>query len=61
MKSKRIEHISNIMSKRHGIFTENLTIFFFQIHEKLETCRNSDLKNSRRPSFGDNLNVTFIS
>ena len=30
MKSKRIEHISNILSKRHGIFTENLTIFFFK-------------------------------
>ena len=27
MKNKRIEHISKFMWKRHGIFTENLTIF----------------------------------
>ena len=28
MKNKEIDLISNIMSKRHGIFTENFTIFF---------------------------------
>ena len=28
MKSKRIDHISKIMSKRQNIFTENFTIFF---------------------------------
>ena len=28
MKSKSIDLISNIMSKGHGIFTENFTIFF---------------------------------
>ena len=28
MKSKRIDYTSNIISKRHGIFTENFTIFF---------------------------------
>ena len=26
MKTKRIDHISKIMSKRHDIFTENFTI-----------------------------------
>ena len=35
MKNKRIDNISNTMSKRHGIFTENFTIFF-QMQEKLE-------------------------
>ena len=28
MKNRRIDHISKIMSKRHGIFAENFTIFF---------------------------------
>ena len=28
MKKKLIGHISNVMSKCHNIFTENLTIFF---------------------------------
>ena len=28
MRNKTIDLISNIMSKRHGIFTENFTIFF---------------------------------
>ena len=28
MKNKRIFHVSNIMSKSHGIFTENFTILF---------------------------------
>ena len=28
MKNKQIDHISNIMSKRHGVFTENFTIIF---------------------------------
>ena len=28
MKNKQIDHISNIMPKRRGIFTENFTIFF---------------------------------
>ena len=27
MKNKLIDHISNIMPKRQGIFTENFTIF----------------------------------
>ena len=28
MKNKQIDHISNIMSKRHGVFSENFAIFF---------------------------------
>ena len=28
MKNKRIDHMSHIMSKRHGIFAKNCTIFF---------------------------------
>ena len=28
MRNKRIHHNSNIMSKRRGIFTENVIIFF---------------------------------
>ena len=47
MKNKQIDRISNIISKRHGIFTENFTIFF-QMQEKLETCRNLNLTNFRR-------------
>ena len=48
------------MSKPHDIFTENSTILFFK-KEKPETCRNSNLKDSRRPPSGDNINVTFTS
>ena len=59
MKNKRIDHIIKIMSKRHGIFTENFIISFSK-QGKLETCRNSNLTNSRRPSFGDDTDVTFI-
>lgn len=46
------------MPKSHGIFTVNFTIFF-QIQEKLEMYQNLNLANSRRPSFGDDINVTF--
>ena len=28
MKSKRIDYMSNVMSKHHGIFTKNFTIVF---------------------------------
>ena len=28
MKNKQINHVSKNMSKRHGIFTENFSIFF---------------------------------
>ena len=40
--------------KSHGIFTENFTIFF-QVQEKLETCRNSNLSSSRRLLLGDDI------
>ena len=46
---------------------QNVTVFlpktllsFFQMQEKLETCRNLNFINSRRPSFGDDINVTFM-
>ena len=60
MKNIRIDRISKIVSRLHDIFGENYTIFF-QIQEKLKTCRNSNLTNFRRSSFGIDLNVTFIS
>ena len=28
LKNKQTDHTSNIMSKRHGVFTKNLIIFF---------------------------------
>ena len=55
MKNKRMDHLSNTV-----FFTKNLNIFFSK-QEKLETCRNLNFKNSRRPSFGDDMNVTCIS
>ena len=61
MKNKRIDHISKIMSKRHGVFTKHITIFFFTMQEKLETCWNSNLINTRRTSFEEDINLTFIS
>ena len=48
------------MSKRHGIFTENFNIFF-QMQGKVKTCRNPNLRGSRRSSLGDYIHVTFIS
>ena len=48
-KNKQIDHISNILSKRH------------KVQEKLNTCRNSNLRDFRRSSLGDYINVTFIS
>ena len=60
MKRKQIEHISNIMSKRHRVLPETLP-YFFQMQKKLETCRNSNLTNFRRPSFGNDIHVIFIS
>ena len=56
MKNKGIDHISKIFSKRRRIFN-----IFFQMQGKLETCLSLNLINSRRPSFGDDVNVTFIS
>ena len=64
MKNKRIDHISKFMSKRHGNFMKSFMKILpshFQMQEKLEKCRNSNLINSRRSSFGEDINVTFIS
>ena len=61
---KQIDHISKIMSKSHGIFTENFTVFFlyfFQMEEKLEACWKLNLINSTRKSFWNDINVTFTS
>ena len=60
MKNKQIDYISKIMLKRQGIFTENFTSIF-QMQKKLKTCRNLNLINSRRPSFEDGIDATFIS
>ena len=38
MESKRIYHISNVMPKCHGIFSENFIILF-------QTCHNSSLQS----------------
>ena len=40
------------MSKGHGVFTENFTVFF-QMQEKLKTCQNLNLKDIRRSSLED--------
>ena len=48
------------MSKRHNTFNENYTNFF-QIQEKLETSRSSNLAILEDHCFGDDINVTFIS
>ena len=47
--------------KTSRYFYRKLYHLFFQVQEKLETCRNSNLTNCRRSSFGDDINVTFIS
>ena len=47
MENKRIDHISKIMSKRHGIFTENLLLF------------SNAGKTFRRQSFEDDINETL--
>ena len=58
MKNKRTDHISNIMSKRHGSFLKNFTVFFSNAG-KMKTCQNSKLTNSKIPSLGEGINVTF--
>ena len=47
MENRRIDHISKIMSKRHGIFTENLLLF------------SNAGKTFRRQSFEDDINETL--
>ena len=51
--------IYTTLSKPHGIFTEDFASFFTL--QKLKTYRNPNLKNFRRPSLGDEVQVTFIS
>ena len=34
---------------------------FFELQEKLETCWNSNLTNFRETSFGEDINVPFMS
>ena len=55
---KRIDHISKIVSM---VFLLKTLLFFFQMKEKLEMCRNSNLIYSKGTSFGDEINVTLIS
>ena len=55
MKNKRIDHISNIMSKHYDIFTENLIIFFSN------ATLTGNMTNCRIPYFGDYVNVIIIS
>ena len=59
MKNKRIDHKSKVMSKRHGIFTENFTIAFSNAG-KTTNVPKFEFDNSRRPSFRRDINVTFI-
>ena len=60
-KTEKQNHISLIKPKCLGMSTENFTIFFFKMQEKLEMCRNSNLTNLRKPYSGDDINVIFTS
>ena len=53
MENKRIDHIWTILCQNVTVFLPKALYFFFQVQEKLETCRNWNLTNYRRPSFGD--------
>ena len=57
MKNKWIAHISKIMSKSYGVLTENLTVSFLNAGK----ARDVSEFEFDKPSFGDDLNVTFIS
>ena len=59
MKTKIIDLLSNIMSKRQVIFTENFTIFLSN-SAKTRNVPNSNLTNFGRPSFSDDINVTIV-
>ena len=60
MKNKRIDHISNIVSKQPGNFAKNFA-FFFQIQEIVKTCCNSTLAYFKKLPYGDDIHVTFTS
>ena len=47
------------MSKYHGTFTENFTISFSNVG-KTGNGPEFEFKNSRRPSFGDDIIVTLV-
>ena len=59
MKNKRAGHISKIMSKRLGIFTQK-RYYLFSNAGKIGNLPKFELINSRRSSFGDDINVIFI-
>ena len=59
IKNKQIDHINKIMSKRHDIFTETFTISFSNAG-KTVNVPEFEFGNSKRPSFGDPVNVAFI-
>ena len=48
------------MSKHHGIFTENFTIFFSNAG-KTGNLPEFEFEKYRKPSFGDDIIVTIIS
>lgn len=56
-KKGRINHISNITSKRN--FYRKF-YQFFQMQKKPKPCRNSNLKSCKRPSFVDYIHAIFI-
>ena len=47
--------------KTSWYFYRKLYNLFMQVKERLEMYRNSNTANSRRLSFGDDINATFIS
>ena len=59
VQNKRFEYVSNIMSKRHRVFTESFNIFFFKI-QKTKTYAELNMKDFRKSSFGDYIHVTFM-
>ena len=44
IKNKKVDHISNILPKRQGVFTKKFMIFFFEMQLKLKTCQNLNLR-----------------
>ena len=60
MKNKRLAMQAKLCQNVTVSLPKTL-LSLFQMQEKLETSRNLNLINSRRSSFGDDVNVTFIS
>ena len=59
-KNKSIDFLSNIMSKRHGIFIKTLPYLTISYARKNRNVLELNLTSFRRPSFCDDINVTFI-